>query len=81
VAVSSDEAFFSAVNYRGFPRQLTAAGFQKPRQLTADDNLVFYMCFSAFWNVWTTIFKQIYEVKFLVELAVSHYFDSSIYYA
>jgi len=26
MVVSSDEAFFSAVNYRGFPRQLTVEG-------------------------------------------------------
>ncbi|AES63836.1 hypothetical protein MTR_2g013850 [Medicago truncatula] len=28
--------FSSAVNFQGFPRQLTAAGFQIPRQLTAE---------------------------------------------
>jgi len=27
--------FFSVVNYRGFPRQLTTAGLGNPRQLTA----------------------------------------------
>jgi len=27
VTVSSDETFFSAVNCRGFPRELTATGF------------------------------------------------------
>ena len=36
MAVSSDETVFSTVNYRGFPRQLTVAGFAIPRQLTAE---------------------------------------------
>jgi len=36
VAVSSNETFFSTVNYRGFPWQLTAAGLGNPRQLTAE---------------------------------------------
>jgi len=36
VVVSFDETFFSAVNYRGFPLQLTAADLGNPRQLTAD---------------------------------------------
>ncbi|AES60474.1 hypothetical protein MTR_1g050170 [Medicago truncatula] len=31
--------FSSAVNSRGFPRQLTAAGFLKLRQLTAERHL------------------------------------------
>ena len=32
MVVSSDETVFSTVNYRGFPLQLTAAGFAIPRQ-------------------------------------------------
>ena len=38
--------FFSAVNYRGIPRQLTAAGFQIPRQLTAEGAKAYFTCVS-----------------------------------
>lgn len=37
---------FSAVNYRGNPRQLTAAGFQIPRQLTAEGVKGYFTCVS-----------------------------------
>ena len=50
--------FFSAVNYRGFPRQLTAAGLGNLRQLTAEGQfrLLHVFLFLAFSNVWTAIF-------------------------
>jgi hypothetical protein len=35
-----------AVNYRGFPRQLTAAGFLIPRQLTAEGAKAYFTCVS-----------------------------------
>jgi len=47
VVVSSDETVFSAVNYRGFPRQLTTAGFAIPWQLTVKGQYsILLVCFS-----------------------------------
>jgi hypothetical protein len=52
VTVSSDETYFSAVNYRGFPRQLTAAGFAIPRQLTAEGQYgILLVCLSLMISV------------------------------
>jgi hypothetical protein len=56
VTVSSDETYFSAVNYQGFPRQLTTTGFEFLGSYCRGDKNVFYSCVSALSYVSTTIF-------------------------